>query len=274
MNYYATDRDLDTLSHHGILGQKWGIRRYQNSDGSLTAEGRTRYRQNEDGTYSKLSAKERIAATKKYKSQKKALESARKAKEAAAAQRKKDEELERDKTKILNSGSASDVMKLKGKVSNEELQRAVNRLNLERQLSEIQAKEQPKIKTGREKIQDIISTGRTIADAVQTGTDAYNRFAKVYNTFNKGGTKLKIIGEKEQQEDKSASEILSMLGKNKASNLRDSVSDSELKKASDRLKLEKQIDDYLSGNNNSFKASKNDLDDILERLDELEKKKK
>ena len=31
------------LEHHGILGQKWGIRRYQNPDGSLTPEGRKRY---------------------------------------------------------------------------------------------------------------------------------------------------------------------------------------------------------------------------------------
>lgn len=31
------------LVHHGIKGQKWGIRRYQNEDGSLTAEGRERY---------------------------------------------------------------------------------------------------------------------------------------------------------------------------------------------------------------------------------------
>lgn len=28
------------LAHHGILGQKWGVRRYQNPDGTLTAEGR------------------------------------------------------------------------------------------------------------------------------------------------------------------------------------------------------------------------------------------
>lgn len=31
------------LQHHGILGQKWGIRRFQNKDGSLTAKGRKRY---------------------------------------------------------------------------------------------------------------------------------------------------------------------------------------------------------------------------------------
>ncbi len=32
----------DFLAHHGVKGQKWGIRRYQNEDGTLTEEGKAR----------------------------------------------------------------------------------------------------------------------------------------------------------------------------------------------------------------------------------------
>lgn len=39
MIYYETDY----LAHHGILGMKWGVRRYQKKDGSLTSEGKSRY---------------------------------------------------------------------------------------------------------------------------------------------------------------------------------------------------------------------------------------
>lgn len=35
---------LDFLAHYGIVGQKWGVRRYQNPDGSLTNAGQKRYK--------------------------------------------------------------------------------------------------------------------------------------------------------------------------------------------------------------------------------------
>lgn len=34
---------MSYLEHHGILGMKWGVRRYQNKDGSLTAAGKEKY---------------------------------------------------------------------------------------------------------------------------------------------------------------------------------------------------------------------------------------
>ncbi|MCI6883090.1 MAG: hypothetical protein MR841_08615 [Lactobacillus johnsonii] len=45
MNDYLT---LKELYHSGIKGQKWGIRRFQNEDGTLTEAGKARY--NQDGS--------------------------------------------------------------------------------------------------------------------------------------------------------------------------------------------------------------------------------
>ena len=34
---------MSELHHYGVLGMKWGVRRYQNKDGTLTAAGKRRY---------------------------------------------------------------------------------------------------------------------------------------------------------------------------------------------------------------------------------------
>lgn len=37
-----------SLQHHGVLGQKWGVRRYQNKDGTLTAAGKKHVKENKE----------------------------------------------------------------------------------------------------------------------------------------------------------------------------------------------------------------------------------
>lgn len=43
MDYLDKPDPQTFIAHHGIKGQKWGVRRFQNEDGSLTKAGKERY---------------------------------------------------------------------------------------------------------------------------------------------------------------------------------------------------------------------------------------
>lgn len=86
------------LAHHGTKGQRWGVRRFQNSDGSLTAAGKLRYSVG-NGVRSISKKVDPKSAAKLKKSQ--AKETAKlerlKIKEAA-----KNEKLEKQKSHMTN----------------------------------------------------------------------------------------------------------------------------------------------------------------------------
>lgn len=57
------------LAHHGVKGQKWGVRRYQNADGTLTDAGKRRYKVASDGSLQKLSRAEKRAVRQEQTAQ-------------------------------------------------------------------------------------------------------------------------------------------------------------------------------------------------------------
>lgn len=59
--FYVIPKDSD-VKHYGVLGMKWGVRRYQNADGSLTDAGKRKY-EYPDGSISEKN-KKRIESNK------------------------------------------------------------------------------------------------------------------------------------------------------------------------------------------------------------------
>ena len=60
----------EDIYHWGIKGQKWGVRRYQNKDGSLTPAGKQRYSQDYIDAHSKKSVSEMSDAKKQKRNKK------------------------------------------------------------------------------------------------------------------------------------------------------------------------------------------------------------
>lgn len=193
------------LMHSGSPGMHWYIRRFQNYDGSLTPEGRKRYgvgdpRQPAKEKEKKKTWKEKQAEKKRAKQRKEALDKARQAKIAKAEETKRQAQLAANKERVLTSGKASEIMQYQGQLSNKELNDALSRIRMERELSSFSAQEK---KSNWEKADSFMNKVDKLGKYMQVGTRFYNSAALIANTFLDDDTKLPIVGaQKKKDKDK------------------------------------------------------------------------
>lgn len=169
------------LAHAGVKNMKWGIRRFQNKDGSLTPLGRKHYG---IGPGRKKQDKAAKAKAKSDAKTKKIIETEEQRK---ARKEKELEAFEAAKEKALRSGSAADVLKFQGHLTNKELSDVYQRLNNEKLIKSI-AKEDAKAAAeaakknsvwGKmEKISDKIDSGVKLYKSVKSVTDIISEYQK------------------------------------------------------------------------------------------------
>lgn len=200
------------LSHHGIMGQKWGIRRFQFKDGSLTEEGRKRY-----GQLKSTVSKWKVRVKEKSEANKKAKEEADEAKKKRIA-----EEADEKKKNLIERGTPEQIQKNIHLFNSEELSSIERRFSTElrvrdeiSRLTNSDKGNRPVMqvvnkKSPSEKITNatnfISNNLKNVESSVSNAVKAYNNIAAANNIFRPNAKQLPIIQipkdeKKKQQRD-------------------------------------------------------------------------
>ena len=213
-DYYISENDLQTytdvfddytLEHHGILGQKWGRKMgppypLDASDHSA-AEKKAGWRQSLDDAANKIRS-----ATEKLKEEfggKKSSGSSETAKQEPPKNETPEEKEAREKAErraVIESANANTIAANASKLSTQELQEAVNRMNL---MAQVNSKITPE-PTTMDKINNGIAKLDEAATTVTKGVDTYNKIAKIYNKF--GDPPLPVLDKSLEERRKAAAD--------------------------------------------------------------------
>lgn len=228
------------LAHWGIKGQRWGFRRFQNQDGTLTAAGKQRYKGAQSSPRHQASE-----ARKKAKAE----EDARK--------------FEEKRQKALRTGNATEVLKYKNYSTRQELQDAYNRISTERLLSSISEQEKA---SGKKVVDKVLDTATVWKDRTEKGIGIWNTIAKVHNSFVDEDDAWQKIGDKSvTQERRERAEKREKEEKEKAEKDLEKMN----KDARDKLIADyaKKYGDYNEVKNNIGKMTLKDARKALERFE-------
>lgn len=122
--------DNNSLTHWGVRGMRWGVRRYQNKDGSLTAAGKKR-RGIDDGAD------------------------------------EKNESDEEKRARVLKSTNASEIYKNRNLLTTAEINERLNRIDTERRLSEAASRDAKQKKTVVDRVDTVLKYGRKANEVYQ-----------------------------------------------------------------------------------------------------------